>query len=61
MSKIYKLISYEEHLKLLEDELYMAEKNKKMFYRLWLKWSNEHMDIERAIERLNTKIKNTPQ
>ncbi len=61
MSKIYKLRSYEEHLKLLEDELYMAEKNKKMFYRLWLKWSNEHMDIERAIDRLNTKIKNTPQ
>ena len=61
MSKIYKLRSYEEHLKQLEDDLYMAEKNKKMFYRLWLKWSNEHMDIERAIDRLNTKIKNTPQ
>lgn len=61
MSKIYKLRSYEEHLKLLEDDLYIAEKNKKMFYRLWLKWSNEHMDIERAIDRLNTKIKNTPQ
>ena len=56
-----KIGSYEEHLKLLEEDLYMAEKNKKMFYRLWLKWSNEHMDIERAIDRLNTKIKNTPQ
>ena len=56
-----KIGSHEEHLKLLEDELYIAEKNKKMFYRLWLKWSNEHMDIERAIDRLNTKIKNTPQ
>ena len=61
MSKIYNLRSYEEQLKLLEEDLYMAEKNKKMFYRLWLKWSNEHMDIERAIDRLNTKIKNTPQ
>ena len=50
-----------QQLKQLEDELYMAEKNKKMFYRLWLKWSNEYMDIERAIDRLNTKIKNTPQ
>ena len=56
-----KIRSHEEHLKLLEEDLYMAEKNKKMFYRLWLKWSNEHMDIERAIDRLNTKIKNTPQ
>ena len=56
-----KIGSHEEHLKLLEDELYIAEKNKKMFYRLWLKWANEHMDIERAIDRLNTKIKNTPQ
>ena len=52
----------EKHqLKQLEEDLYMAEKNKKMFYRLWLKWSNEHMDIERTIDRLNTKIKNTPQ
>ena len=56
-----KIGSYEEHLKLLEDELYMAEKNKKMFYRLWLKWANECMDIEKYIDRLNTKIKNTPQ
>ena len=56
-----KIGSHEEHLKLLEEDLYMAEKNKKMFYRLWLKWSNEHMDIERAIDRLNTKRKSTPQ
>ena len=56
-----KLGSYEEHLKLLEDELFLAEKNKNMFYRLWIKWSNEHMDIELEIDRLNTKIKNTPQ
>ena len=56
-----KIGSHEEQLQLLEDDLYMAEKNKKMFYRLWIKWSNEHMDIERAIDRLNTKIKNTPQ
>ena len=53
--------NYEDQIKLLEDDLYMAEKNKEMFYRLWIKWSNEHMDIERAIDRLNTKIKNTPQ
>ena len=51
----------EKHqLKQLEEDLFMAEKNKKMFYRLWLKWSNEHMDIERAIDRLNTKIKKHP-
>ena len=56
-----KIGSHEEHLKQLEEDLFMAEKNKKMFYRLWIKWSNEHMDIERAIDRLNTKIKNTPQ
>ena len=61
MSKIYKLISYEEHLKLLEEDLYMAEKNKKMFYRLWLKWENECMDIEKDIDRINKKSKNTPQ
>ena len=56
-----KLGSYEDQIKLLEDELFMAEKNKIMFYRLWLKWANEHMDIERAIDRLNKQIKNTPQ
>ena len=56
-----KLGSYEDQIKLLEDELFMAEKNKRMFYRLWLKWSKEHHDIEQAINRLNTKIKNTPQ
>ena len=56
-----KLGSYEDQIKLLEEELFMAEKNKKMFYRLWIKWSNEHMDIELEIDRLNTKIKNTPQ
>lgn len=61
MSKIYELRSYEEHLKLLEDELYIAEKNKKMFYRLWLKWENECMDIEKDIDRINKKSKNTPQ
>lgn len=61
MSKIYKLRSYEEHLKLLEEDLYMAEKNKKMFYRLWLKWENECMDIEKDIDRINKKSKNTPQ
>ena len=47
-------------LKQLEDELFMAEKNKRMFYRLWIKWSNEHMDIEREIDKLNTKIKKHP-
>ena len=52
----------EKHqLKQLEDDLYMAEKNKKMFYRLWIKWSKEHRDLERSINRLNEKIKNTPQ
>ena len=56
-----KIGSYEDQIKLLEDELFMAEKNKRMFYRLWLKWANEHMDIERDIHRLNDKIKNTQQ
>ena len=56
-----KLGSYEDQIKLLKDELFMAEKNKKMFYRLWIKWANESRDIERAIDRLNTKIKNTQQ
>ena len=61
MTENHAIENYEDQIKLLEDELYMAEKNKRMFYRLWIKWSNEHMDIERAIDRLNTKIKNTPQ
>ena len=61
MSKIYELRSYKEHLKLLEEDLYMAEKNKKMFYRLWLKWANECMDIEKDIDRINKISKNTPQ
>ena len=55
MSKIYKLISYEEHLKQLEEDLYMAEKNKKMFYRLWLKWANECINIEKSIDRIKKK------
>ena len=61
MNEDHKIGSYEDQIKLLEEELYMAEKNKRMFYRLWLKWANEHMDIEREIDRLNTKIKNTQQ
>ena len=56
-----KIGSYEEHLKLLEDDLYMAEKNKNMFYRLWLKWANECMDIEKDIDRINKRSKSTPQ
>ena len=56
-----KIGSYEYQIKHLEEDLYMAEKNKKMFYRLWLKWSNKHMDIENTINRLNTKIKSTSQ
>ena len=56
-----KIGSYEDQIKLLEDELFMAEKNKRMFYRLWLKWANESRDIERAIHRLNKQIKNTQQ
>lgn len=56
-----KIGSHEEHLKLLEEYLYMAEKNKKMFYRLWLKWANECMDIEKDIDRINKRLKNTPQ
>ena len=55
-----KIRSHEEHLKLLEEDLYMAEKNKNMFYRLWIKWSNEHMDIEKDIDRINKKSKDTP-
>ena len=61
MTENHAIENYEDQIKLLEDELFMAEKNKRMFYRLWLKWANEHMDIERAIDRLNEKIKNTPQ
>ena len=61
MTENHAIENYEDQIKLLEDELFMAEKNKRIFYRLWLKWANEHMDIERAIDRLNTKIKNTPQ
>ena len=57
----HELENYRDQLRQLEVELDMAENNKEMFYRLWLKWENEHMDIERAIDRLNTKIKNTPQ
>ena len=56
-----KLGSYEDQIKLLEDDIFMAEKNKKMFYRLWIKWSKEHRDLERAINRLNEKIKSTSQ
>ena len=56
-----KIGSHEEHLKLLEEDLHMAEQNKNMFYRLWIKWSKEHRDLERAINRLNEKIKSTPQ
>ena len=56
-----KIRSHEEHLKLLEEDLYMAEKNKNMFYRLWLKWANECMDIEKDIDRINKRSKSTPQ
>ena len=56
-----KLGSYEDQIKHLEEDLYMAENNKKMFYRLWIKWSKEHRDLERAINRLNEKIKSTSQ
>ena len=56
-----KIGSHEEQLKLLEEDLYMAEKNKNMFYRLWIKWSNEHMDIEKDIDRINKRSKSTPQ
>ena len=56
-----KIGSHEERLKLLEEDLYMAEKNKNMFYRLWIKWSNEHMDIEKDIDRINKRSKSTPQ
>lgn len=53
--------NYKDQLRQLEVEYDMAEKNKEMFYRLWLKWANEHMDIEKAIIRLREQIKNTPQ
>lgn len=42
-------------LKQLEEDLYMAEKNKKMFYRLWLKWVNECINIEKSIDRIKKK------
>ena len=55
MTENHQLGSYEDQIKLLEDELYMAEKNKKMFYRLWIKWANECIDIEKSINRINKK------
>ena len=61
MTENHAIENYEDQIKLLEDELFMAEKNKRMFYRLWIKWSKEHRDLERAINRLNEKIKSTPQ
>lgn len=48
--------NYRDQIKQLEIEFDMAEQNKKMFYRLWIRWANEHRDIERAIHRLNDKI-----
>ena len=61
MTENHEIGSYEDQIKQLEVEFDLAEQNKKMFYRLWIRWANEHRDIERAIHRLNDKIKDTPQ
>ena len=56
MIENYALDNYRDQIKQLEIEFDMAEQNKKMFYRLWIRWANEHRDIERTIHRLNDKI-----
>ena len=61
MTENHEIGSYKDQIKQLEVELDMADKNKKMFYRLWIRWANESRDIERAIHRVKDKIKNTPQ
>ena len=61
MIENHKIENYLDQIKLLEVDLDMANENKKMFYRLWIRWANESRDIERAIHRLNNKIKDTPQ
>ena len=61
MTENHKIENYKDQIKLLEVDLDMANENKKMFYRLWIRWANESRDIERAIHRLKDQIKNTPQ
>ena len=61
MRENHKIENYKDQLKLLEVDLDMSNENKKMFYRLWIRWANESRDIERAIHRLKDKIKDTPQ
>ena len=61
MIENHELENYRDQIRHLKVDLDLSKKNKNMFYRLWIKWSKEHRDIEREIDRLNTKIKNTPQ
>ena len=61
MTENHAIENYKDQIKQLENELDMADQNKKMFYRLWIRWANESRDIERAIHRLNDKLKDTPQ
>lgn len=56
MTENHQLENYRDQRNQLEKELDMAEMNKKMFYRLWIGWANDHRDIETAIHRLNDKI-----
>ena len=55
-SENHAIENYRDQIKQLETEFDMAEQNKKMFYRLWIRWAKEHRDIETAIHRLNDQI-----
>ena len=61
MIENHELENYRDQIRHLQVDLDLSKKNKNMFYRLWIKWSKEQRDLERAINRLNEKIKNTPQ
>ena len=61
MIENHELENYRDQIRHLQVDLDLSKKNKNMFYRLWIKWSKEHRDLERALNRLNEKIKNTPQ
>lgn len=58
MIENHALENYRDQLKQLEKEYELADKNKEMFYRLWIKWAGETHDIERAIKRVKDKIDN---
>lgn len=57
-----------EQLKSIETDLEMSEKNSKMFYRLWIQWSQEEDNLKGRQGRLRAilknkipNLKNTPQ